>query len=85
MLNDPSLCLKNLIYIKPVTKSTMELAHIKGIKLYSFEQVEQIGATNVHIVVVSISFSYDYTEIFKNVIDFSRILKIFSRILVQFY
>lgn len=41
--NVPS-CLKQLVHIKPVSKETQELAQRKGLLLFSFEQVEKLGA-----------------------------------------
>jgi len=37
-------CLKQLVHIKAVSKETVELAHRKGLQLFSFEQVEKLGA-----------------------------------------
>jgi len=48
LLNDPSPFLKQLICIKPVSSSTVELASKKGIKVWSLEEVEQLGATTAH-------------------------------------
>ena len=41
--NVPS-CLKQLVHIKPVSRETQELAKRKGLLLFSFEQVEKLGA-----------------------------------------
>ena len=48
LLNDPSPFLKQLICIKPISSSTIELASKKGIKVWSLEEVEQLGATTAH-------------------------------------
>ena len=53
LLNDPSPFLKQLICIKPISSSTIELASKKGIKVWSLEEVEQLGATTAHKELVS--------------------------------
>lgn len=44
ILNDPSTCLKQLIYIKPISAGTVRMAQDRGIRVFSFEEIEKLGA-----------------------------------------
>jgi len=44
ILNDPSHCLKHIIHIKPISCGTMQMAEDRGLRVYSFEDIEKLGA-----------------------------------------
>ncbi len=71
LLNDAPSCVRQLVHIKPVSKETLELAQRKNIRLYSFEEVERIGAEKKNKPVVSLLALFFYYFIGANEVLFS--------------